>query len=310
MKALSVLLVLSCASCSGKGTSATTDTGSDSGAEDSDTTETGETGETGDTTSGDTGETGDSGDTGDTGTPDTGDTETGGGDTDTAVETGDTATSLDIVGAVYDLDLTTATVTEPVGIGSLLTAFFSEDLLAEVESADDATITFLVGVGTARGQDHCGATSTFTADFTAKPTFFADDVDIGPIIAPGSLGSVPIALTAATLSATFSADGATSADGSVDGLIPMAVIATSPDLSSLAGCDSTGDTACVCDFIAGTGFARCEACPDGSEGCLALSMSDIEGPAVGLDLVPVAQNDCDPGCAASASNPDCDMSGW
>ena len=42
-----------------------------------------------------------------------------------AVETGDTATSLDIVGAVYDLDLTTATVTEPVGIGSLLTAFFS-----------------------------------------------------------------------------------------------------------------------------------------------------------------------------------------
>lgn len=292
MRAFALLLLLS--ACSGEDKGGSADTAEDSGADSGEHTDTGETDsgvDSGETDTGDTGETGDSGETGETG--ETGDT--------------DTAEPADVEGRTFMLDLSVATFNEPEGIGSLLLALSDASFLSQVVSADDTSLTMRLGAGGVTEQDLCAATSTFTADFSDNPDFLAEDVELGPMVLDSW---VLFSLLGATLSATFSEDGLASRDGAFQGWVPMAVIATSPDLADLAGCSELGDAECACEFLAGTGFATCEDCPDGSEGCLYFDVEGVDGPSVDVDLVEIEQNNCDPGCDASWDNPDCDTSAW
>lgn len=200
-----------------------------------------------------------------------------------------------LVGNTYDIDLGTARITEPPGVGGLLTGLLAdldEKLLVSVGEYDmgASTLTMFGALGSEDGgtitQDTCEVSIEFpiAADFSGNPYFEieGDDVTIGA-------AGVEVTLKTLKLTGSFAPDG-----GSLDG-VTLEGSADTRDFVDLLGDQlggATGDDA-VCNLIAQLApGVECEDCGDGNVTCLAIVADSLEANQVdGLSLVQVTQDD-------------------
>ncbi len=178
-----------------------------------------------------------------------------------------------LVGKAYAIDLGSARFVEPEGIGAILGELLTQNILAGVVSADDSQIQ-MIGAISAEGsteQDVCTPSIAFpVADFSENPYF-----EIGPEDTTISVAGYTVTIGDLQISGAFGPDLSYFSGGVLGGVIDTTTLDDIPDLAELAGCDGTND-ACLCDFIAGTGFATCSDCPDGSGPyCLTLLADQI-----------------------------------
>lgn len=200
-----------------------------------------------------------------------------------------------LVGNTYDIDLATARITEPPGVGGLLTGLLAdldEKLLVSVGEYDmgASTLTMFGALGSEDGgtitQDTCEVSIEFpiAADFSGNPYFEieGDDVTIGA-------AGIEVTLKTLKLTGSFAPDGA-----SLDG-VTLEGSADTRDFVELLGDalgGATGDTA-VCDLVGQLApGVECEDCGDGSITCLSIVADSLEANQVaGLSLVQVTQDD-------------------
>ncbi len=210
----------------------------------------------------------------------------------------------ELVGRVYRLMTIEGRFREPLGIGAILGELIGRDPLILVTSADDDSVSMLAGFG-ADQQNTCIPTTAYTADFTENPAFMGEAVE--PVMSEGVTLALPTIIE--RYGAAFSPDGRYTAGGEVVGQVDARTMARIPDVAALAGCEE-GDSDCLCEFIAGTGFAVCEACSDGEPACLPLWVDGLVGVEEDLEIQAVEESNCHPDCDESYDNPDCDTSSW
>ena len=155
-------------------------------------------------------------------------------------------------------------------------------------------MTGAISEGTTDAQDMCTPSIDFpTADFSENPFF-----SIGPQDTTISVAGYSATIGDLEISGAFAPDGSYFSGGVLGGIIDTRTLDDIPDLAELAGCDGTSD-ACLCDFIAGTGFATCGSCPDGSgDYCLVLEADQILAEGISSSIVLVTEDDI-------AANPEC-----
>jgi len=210
-----------------------------------------------------------------------------GGNADLAFTTSALGTAIpdtsSLVGATYTIDLATARIVEPAGIGSVLTSQLQQSILVGVESVDASNIQ-MIGAIAAAGtttQDYCTPTIPFpSADFTTAPFF-----TIGPRTTSLSVAGYNVEIQDLEITGTFAADGSYFGGGTLSGTIDTRPLA--PLL------DDSGNEGAICDLAVNFG-AACEACPsDGGMFCLTLVADQITADAVsGGPLVEVDGSDC------------------
>ncbi len=208
--------------------------------------------------------------------------ELGGAMTDTSV----------LLDKTYVLDLGTANIIEPPGVGAVLGGLVENGILIGVMGIDGSNISMSGGLESdAGGQDYCTATFPFPdADFSAAPFF-----SVGPQDTVLSFAGYEISVKQLEITGTFAADGSYFGGGTLGGAVDARDIAEAfPEL----GYDAAG----LCDFLVSFG-AECGACTDSEPYCLTLVAKDIVAEeASGLVLVEVAANDC-VGCETAAPDP-------
>ncbi|MCB9779791.1 MAG: hypothetical protein H6742_14595 [Alphaproteobacteria bacterium] len=206
----------------------------------------------------------------DGGDTDGGDTDGGtdGGDTDGGTDGGSTDWDADVEGNAYRLDLAGATFVEPAGVGSLLVGSLEQDVLVQVQRQTSSALDLMFTVSESVGgpQDMCVETSMLpSADFTDAP-----DWDLGPTSLTMELDGYTIVMQNVRLSGTFSADGRTYDDSTLD-----ATLDTRDLIDVMGDLLGTDDPRQICELVGGFGVS-CEACPsDGAELCLGLRIEDV-----------------------------------
>ena len=194
----------------------------------------------------------------------------------------------------YILDLGTANIVEPPGVGAVLGSLVETGNLIHVGTVSASSIGMSGGLQSADtgGQDYCTATFPFPeADFSAAP-YFA----VGPQDTALSFAGYNINVKQLEITGTFAPDGSYFGGGTLGGSVDARDIATAfPEL----GYDAAG----LCSFLVSFG-AQCEACTDDSEPyCLTLVANQIVAEeASGVDFVEIAANDC-ADCASGPPDP-------
>ncbi len=190
-----------------------------------------------------------------------------------------------LLGRTYAVDLASARITEPPGIGSVLSGYLTTDILLGVSAVDGGSLDMLGAVARADvspdEQDTCSPTFPFpTADFTAEP-YFA----VGPQTVTLSIGGYDVDISDLQITGTFASDGTYFGGGTLSGSLD-----TRP-LSALV--DDSGDPGAICDLAINFG-AECIACPsDGEPYCLTLVADEILAEQVRrLTLVDVGGTNC------------------
>lgn len=225
-----------------------------------------------------------------------------GGNPEVAFRTSEVGGEADVnslVGKAYEIDLGSARFVEPAGIGAILGEVLSQSILVGVLSADESSIQMVGAISddeaTTVQQDMCTESIAFpAADFSENP-FFA----IGPQDTTISIAGYSATIKDLEVSGAFGPDLSYFSGGVLGGEVDSTELDDIADLQGYTGCDGTDD-ACLCDFIAGTGFATCSECSDGSGPyCLVLLADqivayEIEGSVVELSAEDVAAN---PACA-------------
>lgn len=193
-------------------------------------------------------------------------------------------TSGSLVGNTYAIDLTLANIVEPPGIGSVLGAYLTTDILLGVmsESGTDMQMLGALAVEGATTQDYCSPSIDFPPADWQNPYF-----QIGPQDTNFSVAGYDIAVQGLNITGSFAPDGSY-----VDGATLSGTIDTRP----LAGLvDDSGNEGAICELAVNFG-ATCEACPsDGGMFCLTLVANQISADKVSGALVVVAGSDCE-GC--------------
>lgn len=185
-----------------------------------------------------------------------------------------------LVDNVYELDLGSANIVKPPGVGSLLGTLLDSlgdtAILFKVKSATATSINFFGGIG------EKDAAGTITQD-RCTPTFALDDTVTGATVLfenPYFEVNAPdgITLDVAGLSITLGSvllSGAFAADGSSLGGARLAGQADARDLvDALADLLDVGSADEVCSLLGGFGVA-CEPCSDGQNFCLTLDAQSI-----------------------------------
>lgn len=201
-----------------------------------------------------------------------------------------------LVGKAYSIDLGSARFIEPEGIGSVLGELLTQNILVGVTAVGGGTIQ-MVGAISAEGtttQDTCTPSIPFPeADFSQNPYF-----EIGPEDTTISVAGYTATIGDLQISGAFGPDLSYFSGGTLGGVVDTTTLDDIPDLAELAGCDGTSDS-CLCDFIAGTGFATCSECPDGSGPyCLTLLADQIVATEIDGTVIEVSEEDI-------AANPEC-----
>lgn len=203
----------------------------------------------------------------DTGTSDD-DDDTGTGDDDDIVGAGEE----EIVGNDYHVDLTSATFTEPPGVGGIIGQYLGEVHLAfhvtalDGDSGDAEVFSTLVEPdGDAYVQDLCMATHDLSDDAVWAPPFIEMTFNEWIIAVEGNECTVDGMLT----SFAFPAGGVELAAGTLEG-----------ELNTLCldeMIDPGADPGAACDLLASLGI-ECIDCADGSGPfCLFIAAEDIGG---------------------------------
>lgn len=193
-----------------------------------------------------------------------------------------------LVGKTFSLDLASARIVEPAGIGSVLSSYLTQDILVGVETVSATEINMAGAIGkedaSPPAQDYCTPTIDFpVADFDEQPFF-----QIGPQTTTLSVAGYSIEIGNLEITGTFAADASYFGGGTLAGTIDTRPLA--PLL------DDSGDEGAICDLAVSFG-AVCEACPsDGEPFCLTLVADQITAVEVeGTTLVEVIDEDC-PSC--------------
>ncbi len=226
-------------------------TGGDSGGDDS----TGGDSGSGDGTGGEG--TGGEGTGGDTGSADGTDSGTG----DDGGDTGGTGMDIDIAeldGHTWDLVLSEANISNPPGVGAILTSFFTDSLLYGVTGVGTGTLEMAVAVGTPSGSGYLigDVLPLGTGDFSAPPDFQVDGT--------GSILYYPYDGVDITFKNPIFT-GTMSTDGTKLEVVTLASVIDTRDLGPLFGLGRS-ETA-VCEFVGSFGIT-CDACADGEPLCM------------------------------------------
>ena len=188
--------------------------------------------------------------------------------------TGDAVDPSTAIGTTYALDIQSGRWLQPSGVGSLLGAYLTVDVLTSVQDADQATIHVLGGVseeGTS-AQDLCSETVAFPiADFTQNPFFELGPADISIGVLGTSIQIYDLYLSGSLRSDLLGIEGA-ELEGILDtrGVVPLV--------------DPYGPDDVVCQLMAGFGVT-CQACPQGGDFCVPALVDDLIAPAVAGPLV-------------------------
>lgn len=201
-----------------------------------------------------------------------------------------------LVGSTFLVDLGSARIVEPPGIGKVLSAYLTTDILIGVSSVTDTEIK-MMGALAVEGsspamQDYCDPSIDFpTADFIDSCYF-----SVGPEDTIFAVSGYEIVVESLVLNGTIAPDGSY-----FDGGVLSGTIDTRP-LAALLG--DPKDVGAICELAINFG-AACEACPsDGEQFCLSLVADQIYAEAVsGLSLVAVAGDDC-AGCESGPPDPE------
>lgn len=218
-------------------------------------------------------------------------------------------TPADLEGATYELDLASADIVKPPGVGGLLGTLLGQlgdtAILVEVKSIDTMaspnTINLFGGIGDKAqdgtiSQDLCsptfdlGSTTGGGAEF--ENPYFELDAPNGITIAAAG---VEISLDAVLLSGAFASDGASVGGVRLAGQADARKLA--PALEDLLSDISDADS--LCTLISSFGVA-CEPCDgDGQAYCLTIDAQNIvanEVDQAGFDFLEVTDSDLDSDC--------------
>lgn len=211
-------------------------------------------------------------------------------------ELGAEASTSDLTGKAYTIDLASARFIEPEGIGSILGDLLEQNILVGVVSATDTDLEMIgaISVAGTTEQDVCAASIDFpAADFSENPFF-----SVGPEDTTIAVAGYSATIHGLEISGAFAPDLSYFGGGKLAGTIDSRDLATIPDLADLTGCDGTSDS-CLCEFIAGTGLANCSACDDGEPLCLTLLADQIVAEEIdgSLSVITDADVDANPDCA-------------
>lgn len=169
----------------------------------------------------------------------------------------------DLESRTYALDLADARVVAPMGIGSVLTSYLTQDLFVTVVDVTATEISTIGGVADGDEADHCDTTIEFGRDdFTEQP-YFA----IGPANAVLTVAGYEFDLADVVITGAFATDGSYFGGGTLTGTMD-----TRP-LAPLLG--EVEDEGAICDLALSFG-EECEACPwDDEPFCLTLVLDEI-----------------------------------
>ena len=198
----------------------------------------------------------------------------------------------DIDGNVYVLDLSSATLVEPAGLGAFLDGALDIQLLVSV-AVVGSELDF-IGAATEDGsleQDECAPTFGFERiDFSSEPFFEA-----GPIDLPVDILETSLTLWGMYLSGTFEADGGGMSAMGLEGALDIRELG--PAFGDLTGglIDLTDpDTACGTITLFGV---SCQACPSGDgDYCIGVDLDDIEADLTDSTVVPIEPEDISDEC--------------
>ena len=198
----------------------------------------------------------------------------------------------DIDGNAYLLDLGSATLVEPAGLGAFLDGALDIQLLVSV-AVVGSELDF-IGAATEDGtseQDECAPTFGFERiDFSAEPFFEA-----GPIDLPVDILDTSLTLWGMYLSGTFEADGGGMSAMGLEGALDIRELG--PAFGDLTGglIDLTDpDTACGTITLFGV---SCQACPSGDgDYCIGVDLDDIEADLTDSTVVPIEPEDISDEC--------------
>ena len=198
----------------------------------------------------------------------------------------------DIDGNAYLIDLGSATLVEPAGLGAFLDGALDIQLLVSV-AVVGSELDF-IGAATEADtleQDECAPTFGFERiDFSAEPFFEA-----GPIDLPVDILDTSLTLWGMYLSGTFEADGGGMSAMGLEGALDIRELG--PAFGDLTGglIDlSDPDTACGTIGLFGV---SCQSCPSGDgDYCIGVDLDDIEADLTDSTVVPIELEDISEEC--------------
>ena len=184
----------------------------------------------------------------------------------------------------YALDLASGNFVQPAGVGPLLQAQITVDILLGVLAANTTSATFIGAIGDDQvplGQDLCNPSIDFPqVDFSQRPAF-----EVGPDDVTLEIQGLQVAIDDLYVSGNFSADATSIVDATLQGSIDTR------QLVGLLGANSPPNSICLLVQLAGT---QCLPCPTGGDFCLTLLVDSIQANEIpGLTLVSRTQADID-----------------
>jgi hypothetical protein len=185
------------------------------------------------------------------------------------------ADPADLEGRTWSFDLTTGDWTEPPGVGSLFASYATNRYLVGVTGSTSTTLEVRTGWDDGAGaQDTCSMTTDGTADFSVNPDFTW----------AGGAGSLALTgswdVEESSLSGWFAEDGSVIHEATVSGLWDTRGFSE----------EAIGTASELCDLIVSFGDS-CEACSDGEDLCLRVTIEALEGDEVTpLELDEVTEN--------------------
>lgn len=202
-----------------------------------------------------------------------------------------------MVGDTYAIRLADGRVLEPPGLGEVLTADLTTQILIGVQAIGGGEVDLVGAISTEFSdppeQNYCNANIDFPAlTFTDAPYFSVGPADLTLAIAGDIIDVFDLVLTGA-----FTPDGS-----AIDGVTFNGTVDTRP-LAPLVD-QGSGDENAICELALNFG-AECVACPsDGGVFCVTLEVDHLRAEKVdGLTLADVAASDC-AGCLDGPPDPD------
>ena len=194
------------------------------------------------------------------------------------------ATARDLSGDTFVFDLYNARWPKPAGLGSVLAAQFSSNMLLGIHSFDESSFSPVITVSDefTDYQDMCFPTAggIVTADFTQNPYF-----SIGPVNVDFVLSGFPITIDNFFLSAVLESNGSFYHHGTISGVVDARIVETVVAFTAEQ----------LCDLLDGLG-SSCLPCADGAAFCFEIEAVDISGYATGNTMECVGYAYCHPDC--------------
>jgi Bacterial Ig-like domain len=199
-------------------------------------------------------------------------------------------TTADVIGRVYNLNLTEGNWVQPAGLGSVIASFIGDyEILVSPLNIDGTTIDMLAGVATGGEQNQCDPTIPFLdADYT-DPYFILSAPALPLVVA-----DVEVNISNLELSGAFAPDGSRLQGVVMKGKIDSRPLAIAFDFGNT---DNAG-----CTALAAFGV-QCEECDNGDGPyCITVNIEDLEAVEIDTTLVEIDQAaiDANPSCVGGA----------